>query len=158
VDALQKIQNAGQSAIYGDNAKASTKQGVFEVKDKLFHLCFPLIFIVFAVMGTIGIGQEASRPAGAPVILEVLNPRGEIEPPPVSGISPRIQSMEGKKIGLYDNGKAGFAEFLNEIEKLLKERYPTITVMRYNGAFDIGDNLARKVASEVDAFIYGSAD
>ena len=26
------------------------------------------------------------------------------------------------------------------------------------GAFDIGDALARKVTSEVDAFIYGSAD
>ena len=105
-----------------------------------------------------GIGQEASRPAKAPVILEVLNPRGEIEPPPVSGISARVRTLEGKKIGLYDNGKAGFAEFLNEIERLLKERYPTITVLRYNGAFDIGDVLARKMVSEVDAFIYGSAD
>jgi hypothetical protein len=88
----------------------------------------------------------------------VLNPRGEIEPPPVTGISARVQKLEGKKIGLYDNGKAGFAEFLNEIERLLKEKYPAITVLRYNGAFDIGDALAQKVASEVDAFIYGSAD
>ena len=128
------------------------------MKEKLFHLSFPLLFIVFALIGTMGVGQEVSQPASAPVILEVLNPRGEIEPPPVSGISPRIQSLEGKKIGLYDNGKAGFAEFLDEIEKLLKDRYSTITVLRYNGAFDIGDNLARKVASEVDAFIYGSAD
>ena len=128
------------------------------MKEKLFRLSFPLICIVLALIGTMGIGQEASRPANAPVTLEVLNPRGEIEPPPVSGISARIQNLDGKKIGLYDNGKAGFAEFLDEIEKLLKERYRAITVLRYNGAFDIGDVLARKVASEVDAFIYGSAD
>jgi len=128
------------------------------VKEKSFPVSYLLLCIVWILSGTIGTGQEASRPANAPVILEVLNPRGEIEPPPVSGISPRVQKLEGKKIGLYDNGKAGFAEFLDEIEKLLQEKYPTITVLRYNGAFDIGDVLARKVASEVDAFIYGSAD
>ena len=131
---------------------------MFEVKEKSFPASFLLFCVVLILFGTMGIGQEASRPANAPVILEVLNPRGEIEPPPVSGISARIRNLEGKKIGLYDNGKAGFAEFLDEIERLLKERYPTITVLRYNGAFDIGDALARKVASEVDTFIYGSAD
>ncbi len=128
------------------------------MKEKSFPISFILFFIALILSGAMGIGQEASRPASAPVILEVLNPRGEIEPPPVSGISARVQTLEGKKIGLYDNGKAGFAEFLNEIERLLQERYPAITVLRYNGAFDIGDVLARKVASEVDAFIYGSAD
>ena len=128
------------------------------MKEKSFPASILLLCIVLILFGTMGIGQEASRPANAPVILEVLNPRGEIEPPPVSGISARIRNLEGKKIGLYDNGKAGFAEFLNEIERLLRERYPTVSVLRYNGAFDIGDVLARKVASEVDAFIYGSAD
>ncbi len=119
---------------------------------------FLLLCIALVLCATIGIGQEASRPANARVILEVLNPRGEIEPPPVSGISARVQELNGKKIGLYDNGKDGFAEFLNEIERLLKQRYPNIAILRYNGAFDIGNVLARKMASEVDAFIYGSAD
>jgi hypothetical protein len=131
---------------------------VFEVKEKLFPAHYLLLCILVVLSGTKGIGQDAPRTAKAPVILKVLNPRGEIEPPPVYGISARVQKLDGKKIGLYDNGKAGFAEFLDEIELLLKKRYPTITVLRYNGAFDIGDVLARKVASEVDAFIYGSAD
>jgi hypothetical protein len=131
---------------------------VFEVKEKFFPASCLLLCIALVLTGTTGIGQETSRPAKAPVILEVLNPRGEIEPPPVYGISARVEKLDGKKIGLYDNGKAGFAEFLNEIERLLKEKYPTITVLRYHGAFDIGDALAQKVASEVDVFIYGSAD
>jgi hypothetical protein len=119
---------------------------------------FPVFFVLLVFSGTAGIGQDSSQSPNAAVVLEVLNPRGEIEPPPVSGISVRVRNLEGKKIGLYDNGKAGFAEFLDEIERLLKERYPTITVLRYHGAFDIGDVLARKMASEVDTFIYGSAD
>jgi len=117
-----------------------------------------LLCIALILSGTMGIGQEASGQEKTPVILEVLNPRGEIEPPPVSGISARVQKLEGRTLGLYDNGKAGFAEFLDEIERLLRERYSTITILRYNGAFDIGDVQARKMASEVDAFIYGSAD
>jgi hypothetical protein len=119
----------------------------------LLLLCAALI-----LCSTMGIGQETSRPPNNRVALEVLNPRGEIEPPPVSGIAARIRDLDGKKIGLYDNGKDGFAEFLNEIERLLKEKHPTVTVLRYNGAFDVGDVLARKMASEVDAYIYGSAD
>lgn len=117
-----------------------------------------LLCTVLILCGTIGVGQETSRPPDNRVVLEVLNPRGEIEPPLVSGISARIPALDGKKIGLYDNGKDGFAEFLNEIERLLKKRHPTVTVLRYNGAFDVGDVLAQKMASEVDAFIYGSAD
>ena len=96
--------------------------------------------------------------APATTTLEVLNPRGEVDPPKTLGISPRVTTLEGKRIGLYDNGKEGFADFLNVIEKLLKEKYPTATVVRFNGAFDCGDALAAKIAKSVDTVIYGSGD
>jgi hypothetical protein len=69
-----------------------------------------------------------------------------------------VTDLAGKKIGLYDNGKAGFTAFLDEIEKLLKQRFPTSTILRYRGAGDLGDALAKKMAAEVDTFIYGSCD
>ena len=94
----------------------------------------------------------------AQVTLEVLNPRGEIEPPKALGISPRLSDLEGKIIGLYDNGKQGFAAFLDVIEKLLKGKYPTAIIKRYRGAFDLGMPLAETMAKEVDTFIYGSGD
>jgi len=94
----------------------------------------------------------------AQVTLEVLNPRGEIDPPKTLGISPRVSDLAGKTIGLYDNGKDGFAAFLDVTERLLKERYPTITIKRYRGAFDLGDPIAETMAKEVDTFIYGSGD
>jgi hypothetical protein len=96
--------------------------------------------------------------ARATTMLEVLNPRGEVDPPKTLGISPRVTTLEGKRIGLYDNGKEGFADFLNVIEKLLKEKYPTATIVRFNGAFDCGDALAAKIAKSVDTVIYGSGD
>ena len=94
----------------------------------------------------------------AQVTLEVLNPRGEIEPPKALGISPRLSDLSGKRIGLYDNGKQGFKDFLDVIETLFNEKYPTVTIKRYHGAFDLGQDLAGTMAQEVDAFIYGSGD
>jgi len=101
---------------------------------------------------------SVTSPAAPAVTLTVLNPRGEIAPPPVFPPRPRISDLSGKKIGLYWNGKAGGNYFWNIIEELLKEKLPGTTVLRYNGAYDIGDPLAAKMAGEVDAFFYGVGD
>lgn len=100
----------------------------------------------------------ATDPSFAKVTMEVLNPRGEIDPPQTAGLSPRLTDLAGKTIGLYDNGKEGFTAFLDVTEELLKQRFPTTTIKRYNGAFDLGDRLSSKIAKEVDAVIYGSGD
>ena len=103
--------------------------------------------------------RETAKTTASPTpTLEVLNPRGEVDPPKTLGISPRVASLAGKRIGLYDNGKEGFADFLNVIEKLLKDKYPTATVVRFNGGFDCGDALAAKMAKSIDTVIYGSGD
>ena len=96
--------------------------------------------------------------SAADVQLQVLNPRGEITLPPVSAPNPRIADLAGKKIGLYWNGKAGGNYFWNAIEQLLKEKLRNTTVLRYEGAFDLGDALAAKMAKETDAFLYGVGD
>ena len=92
------------------------------------------------------------------VKLQVLNPRGEIDLPPVFPPSARIADLAGRKIGLYWNEKAGGNHFWNGIEQLLRERLPDTTILRYRGAFDLGDNLAAKIAKESDAFLYGVGD
>jgi hypothetical protein len=96
--------------------------------------------------------------APATTTLELLNPRGVIQPPKTVGLAPRVTSLAGKTIGLYSIGKQGYAEFLDVLENLLKQKYPTLTVKRYTGSFDLGDKLAATIAKEFDTFIYGSAD
>ena len=92
------------------------------------------------------------------VTLQVFNPRGEITLPPISPLSPRVSDLKGKKIGLYWNEKPGGIHFWNGIEQLLKERLPDTAILRYSGAFDLGDELAAKMAKETDAFLYGVGD
>ena len=92
------------------------------------------------------------------VSMELLNPRGEIEVPPVFTPSMRISDLAGKTIGLYSNGKPGMDNFYTALEDLLRERYPDITINRLTGAFEIRDNEAEDFASGIDAFIYAVGD
>ena len=69
--------------------------------------------------------------ASAQVTLDVMNPRGEIPPPKTLGISPRGGNLDGKKIVLIDNGKYGASNFLNVLAVMLKQKYPTATIVMY---------------------------
>ena len=90
--------------------------------------------------------------------LEVLSPRGALEPLPNSPISPRVTDLAGKTIGLYDNGKQGLTAFFDVVQQLLLQKYPTATIKRYYGAFLMPDEQAAQIAAEVDTFILGVAD
>ncbi len=92
------------------------------------------------------------------VRLKLLNPRGEIEPPPVYTPSPRLSGLDGKRIGMYSNGKQGVDNFFTAIEELLKQRYTNITIKRLTGAFEIRDEEVDDFISDIDAFIYAIGD
>jgi len=114
--------------------------------------------VIAAVTLSIGYSPINKVSAEALVTLEVLNPRGEIEPPPTLAPVPRVTDLAGKKIGLYWNGKEDGDLFWDVVEGLLKNRFPTATILRYRGPFDIGDKTAATMAKECDTFIYGVGD
>ena len=92
------------------------------------------------------------------VELKLLNPRGEIEPPPTFMPAPRVGDLAGKKIGLYSNSKPGMDNFYAVLEELLKKKYPTATIVIPKGAFEIRDEEAAAWKKEVDTFVYGVGD
>ena len=69
--------------------------------------------------------------AADPVKLEILDPRGELFTLPVTPINPRLSSLEGKKIGIINNGKEGADTFQPYLEKVLKEAVPTVEIRRW---------------------------
>jgi hypothetical protein len=57
---------------------------------------------------------------------EVLSPWAEADPVPLKGLSPRLTSLEGKKIGIFQNFKQASKQMAATIGEKLKERYPGI--------------------------------
>lgn len=57
---------------------------------------------------------------------EVLSPWAEADPTPFRGISPRLDGLSGKKIGLLMNTKRAAAPAMQVIKRRLKEKFPTV--------------------------------
>jgi len=55
---------------------------------------------------------------------EVLNPWAEVDPITPRGISPRLNTLSGKNIGLFANFKRASRPIVAEVEKHLKAMYP----------------------------------
>jgi hypothetical protein len=73
-------------------------------------------------------GQDLSKTssaknAGDPQF-KVLNPWAEVDPITPRGISPRLNALAGKKIGLFANFKRAARPIVADVEKRLKAMYP----------------------------------
>ena len=93
--------------------------------------------------------------------LVLRNPQGEIEAKRRYAPAPRLADLAGKRIALIHNNKNGANTFLDEVQKLLHEKYPTATFLRQ---YTTQPNLANppafydEVAKVGDAFIFGAGD
>ena len=103
----------------------------------------------------------------AEVTLEVLNPMGEVIPPPILGINPRIPDLNGKTVALMDNWKTGGVYLQDRFDEFLKKKFPGIKILRTTKpqGREGGGRLIYSaepwypaVAKDVDAFIYTIAD
>lgn len=63
---------------------------------------------------------------------EALSPWGEADPKPLKGISPRLDSLAGKKIGLFANYKRAAIPIAISLKARLESAYPGARVSIYN--------------------------
>jgi hypothetical protein len=63
---------------------------------------------------------------------EVLNPWAEADPIPLRGISPRVENLAGKKIGLFANWKRAARPITTSVEKRLGAMYPDASFSLYD--------------------------
>ena len=94
--------------------------------------------------------------------LDVMNPRGEVPPPPALGLSPRVSDLSSKKLVLVDNGKFGANNFLEVLAEMLKKRYPQASIVMYpKPAAQTITGLPKwypTVKQQGDLFIFGVGD
>ncbi len=63
---------------------------------------------------------------------EVLSPWGEADPKPLKGISPRLDSLSGKKIGLFANYKRAALPIARSFQKRLQVMYTDSEINIYH--------------------------
>lgn len=84
-----------------------------------------LIMTAIAVM-MVHVPYQAPLAKEAPQQYEVLSPWADVDPIPLRGLAPRLNTIAGKKIGLFANFKRAAKPITDEIEKKLKAKYPDI--------------------------------
>jgi hypothetical protein len=90
------------------------------------------IFAVIAAQDS-SRAQAGSARAKAPDIqFEALSPWANVDPIPLRGISPRISTLAGKKIGLFVNSKRAAMPIAESIQKKLKALYPDVQTIVFH--------------------------
>jgi len=83
-------------------------------------------------------GTAGSRPEAPNAQFEVLSPWADVDPIPLRGISPRLSSLAGKKIGLFVNPKRAAMPIAQSIDRRLKAMYPDVQTTIYHS---VGANV-----------------
>ena len=76
--------------------------------------------------------QRAEDQDASEAQYEVLSPWAEVDPVPLRGISPRVDSLAGKKIGLFANYKRAAMPIAEALQRRLESMYPDSTVSLYH--------------------------
>jgi hypothetical protein len=84
---------------------------------------------------------------------EVLSPWAEADPIPLQGLSPRLDKLDGKKIGLLCNSKRASPLILDVTESLLKQRFPEAVISRFFGRSFSVSSLEKEREGEFNDWI-----
>ena len=99
------------------------------------RLLAALFIGIIAVLATQGSsraqGTAGSNAKAQTTQFEVLSPWADADPIPFRGISPRIDSLAGKKIGLFVNPKRAALPIAESIQGRLVEMYPDAEIIMY---------------------------
>ena len=98
-------------------------------------------------------------------LFEVLSPWAEADPVPLKGLTPRLDSLAGKKIGLLRNNKRAGGPILEAASRRLKEKFPDIQFSWFKGnTFSVSELEKNRLdefnnwIDSVDAVIGAAAD
>jgi hypothetical protein len=114
------------------------------------------ILAVIAVQGVSWAqGAAGSKAKTADVKFEVLSPWADADPIPFRGISPRLDSLAGKKIGLFVNSKRAAMPISKAVDSRLKEMYPDIQTIVFHSTEPNVNEIETKNKEKFTAWVKG---
>jgi hypothetical protein len=108
------------------------------------------ILAVLSVQVSSWAQQAATSKSKAPdTQFEVLSPWADVDPIPLRGISPRLSSLAGKKIGIFVNPKRAAMPIAESIIARLGSMYPDAQTLIYHS---VGANVNEIETDNKDKF------
>ena len=86
---------------------------------------------------------------------EVLNPWAEVDPIPIRGISPRLPSLAGKKIGLFVNPKRAAMPIAESIQRRLGAMFPDAQLIIFHSTTPNVNEIETKNKEKFTAWAKG---
>lgn len=100
--------------------------------NKLLSALFIGLLAVFTFHGPSMAQSAGNSSAEKQIQYEALSPWADADPIPMRGISKRLDTLTGKKIGLFVNSKRAAMPIAKSVEKRLKEMYPDIQTIIFH--------------------------
>jgi hypothetical protein len=121
-----------------------------------------LLALSIGILAVIG-AQDLSGAQGAAssefkaqdIQFEVLSPWADVDPIPFRGISPRVQNLAGKKIGLFVNSKRAAMPIAESIDERLKAMYPDIQTILFHSTEPNVNEIETKNKEKFIAWVRG---
>ncbi len=111
-----------------------------------------LVALAVGIFAAVVVQDSRGAPEGQ---YEVLNPWAEVDPIPLRGISPRVESLAGKKIGLFANFKRAAVPITESVEKRLGAMYPDASFSLYHSTLPNVNEAETKNRDKFTAWIKG---
>lgn len=98
----------------------------------MFRILMVVVTGTFAFMTACTSLKSPSSNDSSDFQYEVLNPWAEVDQMPLRGISPRVDTLAGKKIGLFANYKRAARPIQTVVARKLKERFPNCQTVLFD--------------------------
>jgi hypothetical protein len=100
-------------------------------------------------------GAASSKPKVPDAQFEVLSPWADVDPIPRRGISPRLQNLSGKKIGLFVNSKRAAMPIAESIQRRLGAMYPDVQTIIFHSTMPNVNEIETKNKEKYTAWAKG---
>jgi hypothetical protein len=121
----------------------------------LLALSIGILVVIVVQNLSMAQGAGSSEPKKPDIQFEVLSPWADADPIPLRGISPRLENLAGKKIGLFVNSKRAAMPIAKSIDKRLKEMYPDIRTIVFHSTEPNVNEIETKNKEKFIAWVKG---